>query len=96
MAGYLTLPNYRRYWRAAGYEEEMDAVEAALTAGERERLPSLMSDRWLDDITLSGSAEAVRDGLEAWRASGVVPIAVMSSTSGGQVKAVHELFDAYA
>jgi alkanesulfonate monooxygenase SsuD/methylene tetrahydromethanopterin reductase-like flavin-dependent oxidoreductase (luciferase family) len=96
MSGYLTLPNYRRYWRAAGYQEEMDAVEAALEAGERDRLPSLMSDRWLDDVTLSGSAAAVREGLEAWRAAGVLPIAVMSSTSGGQVTAVRELFEAFA
>jgi alkanesulfonate monooxygenase SsuD/methylene tetrahydromethanopterin reductase-like flavin-dependent oxidoreductase (luciferase family) len=93
---YLTLPNYRRYWRAVGYGDEIDAVEAALEAGERDRLPSLVGDRWLDDVTLSGSAATVREGLEAWQAAGVLPIAVMSSTSGGQVKGVQELFDAYS
>jgi hypothetical protein len=56
-----------------------------------------MSDRWLDDCTLSGPAGRVRDGIDAWREAGVTtPIAVMSSTSGGQVKAIHELFAAYA
>jgi alkanesulfonate monooxygenase SsuD/methylene tetrahydromethanopterin reductase-like flavin-dependent oxidoreductase (luciferase family) len=96
MSGYLMLPNYRRYWRAAGYQEEMDAVETAVAAGDRDRLPSLVSDGWLADVTLSGPAGVVRDGLAAWADRGVLPIAVMSSTSGGQVKAVQELFDAFA
>ena len=95
MTGYLALPNYRNYWREAGYVEEMAAVETALAAGERERLPSLMSDAWLHDVTLSGSASDVRDGIAAWAELGVVPIAVMSSTSGGQARAVEELFAAY-
>jgi hypothetical protein len=38
----------------------------------------------------------VRDGVEAWFAAGVTPIVVPSSTSGGQAKAISELFDAYA
>jgi alkanesulfonate monooxygenase SsuD/methylene tetrahydromethanopterin reductase-like flavin-dependent oxidoreductase (luciferase family) len=95
MTGYLSLPNYRNYWRTAGYEEEMDAIEAALLAGERDRLPGLISDRWLHDVTVSGPAADVRDGLAAWAEAGVLPIAVMSSTSGGQVKAVQELFEAF-
>src|SRR3954452_1127489 len=33
MATYLTLPNYRNYWKGAGYVEEMEAVEAALDRG---------------------------------------------------------------
>jgi alkanesulfonate monooxygenase SsuD/methylene tetrahydromethanopterin reductase-like flavin-dependent oxidoreductase (luciferase family) len=93
---YVGLPNYRNHWKQAGYEEEMTAIEAALAAGDRDKLPSLMSDAWLDDCTLSGSATEVRDGLEAWRAAGITtPIVAMSSTSGGQVKAINELFDAF-
>ena len=96
MSFYVTLPSYRNYWREAGYAEEMAAIDAALAAGERDRLPELMPDRWLHDVTLSGSAAQVREGLEAWADMGVLPIAVMSSTSGGQAKAVGELFAAYA
>jgi alkanesulfonate monooxygenase SsuD/methylene tetrahydromethanopterin reductase-like flavin-dependent oxidoreductase (luciferase family) len=91
------LPNYRNYWKQAGYVEEMEAIEAALAAGERDRLPELMSDRWLADCTLAGSPAQVREGVEAWREAGVsTPILVMSSTSGGQLKALQQLFDAYA
>jgi alkanesulfonate monooxygenase SsuD/methylene tetrahydromethanopterin reductase-like flavin-dependent oxidoreductase (luciferase family) len=95
LAGYLTLPNYRNYWKLAGYEDEMTAVEAALAAGDRERLPELMTDAWIDDCTISGSARDVRDRLDEWIALGVLPIAVMSSTSGGQAAAIGELFAAY-
>jgi alkanesulfonate monooxygenase SsuD/methylene tetrahydromethanopterin reductase-like flavin-dependent oxidoreductase (luciferase family) len=94
---YLQLPNYRNYWKEAGYVDEMEAVEAALARGERERLPSLMSDRWLADTTLFGSAATVREGVEAWRAAGVsTPIVVPSSTRGGQMKAFEEVLAAFA
>ena len=95
LTGYVSLPNYRNYWRAAGYEAEMSAIEEALTAGEKDRLPSLMTDSWLDDCTISGSATRVRDRLLEWSSTGVTPIAVMSSTTGGQAKAIGELFAAY-
>jgi alkanesulfonate monooxygenase SsuD/methylene tetrahydromethanopterin reductase-like flavin-dependent oxidoreductase (luciferase family) len=95
MTTYLLLPNYRNYWRSIGYVDEMDVVEAALARRERDRLPELMSGVWLDDCTLSGSPAQVRDGLDACAALGVQPVAVMSSTSGGQLKAIQELIAAY-
>lgn len=96
LTGYVSLPNYRNYWKQAGYEDEMVAIEAALDAGDHARLPDLMTDAWLDDCTLSGSAGEVRDGFAAWADAGVLPIAVMSSTTGGQAKAIRELFDLFA
>ncbi len=95
LAGYVALPNYQHYWIEAGYEDEMRAIQSAL-AGDREKVPGLMSERWLTDVTLYGSATQVRDGLEAWYAAGVTtPILVPSSTSGGQLQALQELFNAY-
>jgi len=97
LQGYVALPNYRNYWIEAGYEEEMAAVTTALDAGDRDEVLAAMSDRWLDDCTLSGPATRVRDGIEAWFDAGVTsPIVVPSSTSGGQAKAFAELFDAYS
>lgn len=90
---YLTLPNYRNYWKEAGYREEMEAVEKALEAGERDQLPKLMSDAWLADCTLHGSKDQVLEGLAAWYESGVTtPILVPSSAEGNQMKAFEELF----
>ena len=96
LSGYLTLPNYRNYWKQAGYAEEIAAVEVALATGNRDRLPELMTDSWIDDCTISGSARTVRDRLTEWIELGVLPIAVMSSTTGGQAVAIGELFAAYA
>lgn len=97
LSGYVALPNYRNYWKEAGYEAEMTAAEAAMDAGDRDGVAAAMSDAWLDDCTLSGSVERVRDGVEAWFDAGVdTPILVPSSTSGGQQKAFAELFAAYA
>lgn len=96
LTGYVSLPNYRNYWKAAGYEEEMTAIESALARGDRDALPGLMSDAWLREVTLFGSVAQVRDGLEAWFDAGVsTPILVASSTTGGQAKAVAELFAAF-
>lgn len=93
---YVRLPNYRNYWKAAGYVAEMEAIESAIAAGETERLGDFMTDEWLADCTLFGTADEVRSGFERWRDIGVEPIAVMSSTTGGQVKAIGELFSIYA
>ena len=94
---YLHLPNYRNYWREAGYADEMDRVEKAIAAGEREAVPGLVSERWLRDVCLFGSAIEVRDGVAAWRAAGVTtPILVPSSASGNQQKAFEELFAAFS
>ena len=96
LTGYVTMPNYRRYWKEAGYVEEMEAVEKALEAGERDRLTEVMSDRWLADTTLFGTVSQVRDGLDAWYASGVkTPILVPSSAAGNQMKAFEELFELF-
>ncbi|MEO6122577.1 MAG: LLM class flavin-dependent oxidoreductase [Ilumatobacteraceae bacterium] len=96
LGGYVILRNYRNYWKSAGYDEEMTTIEQALEAGDSGAVTAAMSDRWLDDCTISGSAAQVRDQFSAWIATGVTPIAVMSSTSGGQAKAIRELFDAFA
>lgn len=93
---YARLPNYRNYWREAGYEEEMAAIDDAIIAGEEEQIPELLTDRWLDDITLSGSVPQIRDGLDAWYDAGIgTPILVPSSAAGNQMKAFQEMFAAF-
>lgn len=97
LAGYATLPNYRNYWRQVGHAEQVDRFEEVIASTPKdelaERLRESMDDSWIDDCTISGDATRVRDGFAAWRDAGVTPIAVMSSTSGGQIKAVREFFD---
>ena len=97
LSGYVALPNYRNYWKQAGWVDEMEAVEAAVAAGDGDALNRAMTDDWLSNATLYGSASEVRDGVEAWFDAGCkTPILVPSSTSGGQLKALEELFDIFA
>ncbi len=96
LTSYATLPNYRNYWKDAGYVEEMEAVEKAIAAKDFDRIPDALSDRWLADTTLFGSVSKVREGVEAWFDAGVhTPILVPSSAAGNQMKAIEELFAAF-
>src|SRR6185437_16333430 len=82
LTGYLMLPNYRNYWKEAGYVDEMEAIERAVAGGLQADIPDLMSDRWLADATLFCTATQVRDGVAAWREAGVsTPVIVPSSAS---------------
>ncbi|MCZ6641550.1 MAG: LLM class flavin-dependent oxidoreductase [Gammaproteobacteria bacterium] len=93
LTSYATLPNYRNYWKEAGYVEEMEGVEAAMAAGDMEKIPACLSDRWLADTTLFGTASKVREGIEAWFDAGIkTPIIVPSSAVGNQLKALDEFF----
>jgi alkanesulfonate monooxygenase SsuD/methylene tetrahydromethanopterin reductase-like flavin-dependent oxidoreductase (luciferase family) len=93
---YALLPNYRNYWKEAGYIEEMEAIEKAIAEKRTDDVPKYLTDAWLTDCTLFGPAARVREGLEAWRAAGVAtPIVVPSSASGNQMKAIAEMFAAF-
>ena len=92
LSGYVRLPNYRNYWKAEGYAEEMEAIESALEQGDRDAVPGLMTDEWLGDVTLFGSEDEVLAGIEQWWETGVEPILVPSSVNGGQMTAFDEVF----
>jgi alkanesulfonate monooxygenase SsuD/methylene tetrahydromethanopterin reductase-like flavin-dependent oxidoreductase (luciferase family) len=93
---YAGLPNYRNYWKEAGYVDEMTAIEKALAEGRHDEVPKYLTDRWLADNTLFGPAARVRDGIAAWRAAGVhTPILVPTSAAGNQMKAIEEVFAAF-
>ena len=92
LTSYAMLPNYRNYWKEAGYVEEMEGIEKAVAAGEYDKVPHFLTDKWLADTTLFGSATRVRDELEAWFDAGIkTPILVPSSANGGQMVAFEEM-----
>jgi alkanesulfonate monooxygenase SsuD/methylene tetrahydromethanopterin reductase-like flavin-dependent oxidoreductase (luciferase family) len=96
VGNYVLMPNYRNYWKEAGYADEMNAIEAALAAGRQDEMPRYLTDRWLADITLYGPAAKVREGVEAWRDAGVTsPCLVPLSADGNQVTALKTVFDAF-
>lgn len=97
LSRYVQLPYYREYWRESGYQEEMAEIDRLIETGETAAISDRLSDKWLDDVTLFGSASRVRERVAAWRETGVkTPILVPSSASGNQLKAVEETFAAFA
>jgi len=97
MASYWLMPNYRNYWKEAGYIEEMAAAEAAIASGRAAELPQYLPDRWLADCTLYGPASRIRDEVEAWRDAGIsTPVIVPLSPDGNQMHAVEAVFRAFA
>lgn len=96
LTSYAFLPNYRNYWKEAGYQEEMQAIETAIAEGRNTDVPTYFSDKWLADNTLFGPASKVREGVEAWRDAGVRDLVVVpSSAAGNQLKALEEIFAAF-
>jgi len=92
LSSYAMLPNYRNYWKEAGYREEMEGIEQAIEAKEFDKIPHFLTDKWLADTTLFGTASQVRDGVEAWFDAGIkTPILVPSSANGGQMVAFEEM-----
>jgi alkanesulfonate monooxygenase SsuD/methylene tetrahydromethanopterin reductase-like flavin-dependent oxidoreductase (luciferase family) len=95
LTGYVQLPNYQNYWIEAGYEEEMMSIRAAIANNDKDKLPDLMSTRWLSDVTLYGTASEVREGIEAWYDTGVKTLIVVpSSARGNQMVALEEIVTA--
>ena len=96
MAHYLLLPYYRNYWKEAGYLDEMAATEQAIAAGDTADLGRYLTDAWLADVTLFGTAAQIRDGVEAWREAGIrTPVLVPLSPDGNQEAALRQAFAAY-
>ena len=62
----------------------MNGVEQAIADQDLDRVPECLSDAWLAETTLFGSASEVREGIEAWFDAGIkTPIIVPSATAGG-------------
>src|SRR6201997_1474691 len=94
---YALLPNYRAYWKEAGYIDEMAGVEKAVAENHPDDIPQYLTDRWLADNTLFGPPAKIRDGVEAWRAAGVnTPVLVPNSVAGNQITALEELLAAFS
>jgi len=94
---YALLPNYRAYWKEAGYVDEMAAVEKAVADNRPDNIPQYLTDGWVADNTLFGPPAKVREGVEAWRAAGVsTPILVPNSLNGNQITGLQELFHVFA
>jgi alkanesulfonate monooxygenase SsuD/methylene tetrahydromethanopterin reductase-like flavin-dependent oxidoreductase (luciferase family) len=96
VTNYALMPNYRNYWKEAGYLEEMTAIERALAEGRQDEVSRYLPDRWLADIALFGPPAKIREGVEKWRAAGIsTPVLVPLSADGDQKTAIQQAFAAF-
>ena len=71
------LPRYTRLHHELGFGEEREAVLAALREDDQAGAASIVSDRYLDAFTITGTAGEARGRLETWREAGIdLPILV--------------------
>ncbi len=97
VTNYTLMPNYRNYWKEAGYIEEMTAIENAVSEGRTDEIGKYLPDRWLADIALFGPAAKIREGVEAWRDAGIrTPVLVPLSADGDPATAIRDVFAAFA
>jgi probable F420-dependent oxidoreductase len=71
ITGYAIVDAYARFFRACGYGAEMDAIDAAWTAGDRAGAVERVSDRLLDGLGVIGSAEFCRDRIAEFAKAGL-------------------------
>ena len=97
VTNYALMPNYRNYWKEAGYIEEMTAIETALGDDRTQEIGKYLPDRWLADIALFGPAAKIRERVEAWRETGIrTPVLVPLSADGDPRTALSQVFAAFA
>lgn len=76
-----------------GYEGEAQKIQDLFLAGQRAEAVAAVPDGFIDEISLIGPVERIRDRLEAWRESPVTTIAV-GGANLEQMRTLAELFDA--
>ena len=75
-----------------GYEGEAQKIQDHFLSGQRAEAIAAVPDAFVDEISLIGPVERIRDRLEAWRESPVTTIGV-GGANLDQMRALAEIFD---
>jgi probable F420-dependent oxidoreductase len=83
ITGYATVDVYASFFRTAGYADEVAAVGAAWSAGDRAGAVQRISPRMLDGLGVVGDEAACRARIEAFARSGLTqPVVVPFAPPG--------------
>ncbi|HEX4806806.1 MAG TPA: LLM class flavin-dependent oxidoreductase [Conexibacter sp.] len=69
---YFGLPFYRAMLERSGFADEIAAFDAAAGAGDGDAMQQAISERFLGTLSAVGDPDAVRAGVERYRAAGAV------------------------
>jgi F420-dependent oxidoreductase-like protein len=67
---------YNALFRRYGYEEEAERIQELYLEGKQREAIAAVPDALIDEVSLVGSPERIRDRLEAWRESGATTLLV--------------------
>ncbi len=70
-----------------GFGEAADRVQELFLAGKRDQAIAAVPDELVDELSLCGTRERIRDRLAAWRESGVTTLSVRGNTEALQFMA---------
>jgi alkanesulfonate monooxygenase SsuD/methylene tetrahydromethanopterin reductase-like flavin-dependent oxidoreductase (luciferase family) len=91
------FPRYRRLMAESGYAEEVEAVARAWATEGEDTAKRLVPDRLVDALSVTGTAEECRKGLEEYRRAGVgLPIIFPAGGIKGMKSAVEDSLRACA
>jgi probable F420-dependent oxidoreductase len=83
ITGYTTVDAYAAYFRASGFAEDVDAVQAAWNAGDRAGAVGKLSPRLLDALGVVGPETYCRERIAAFARAGLtMPVVVPFAPEG--------------
>ncbi|MBV1879360.1 MAG: LLM class flavin-dependent oxidoreductase [Pseudomonadales bacterium] len=97
LAFFGQMPNYRKQWRACGYEEEVIGLEAAWKQRDRRLAATKVSDRMIEEVCVFGTASQCRDQLAAFYEAGAsMPLLAVSPVNEDRLVATHKAIEILA
>lgn len=97
LAFFGQMPNYRKQWRASGFEDEVAGLEAAWQERDRRLAATKVSDKMVEEVCVFGSPGQCRDQLAAFHEAGAsMPILAVSPVNEGRLEATRKAIDSLA
>tara|TARA_R110000787_G_scaffold9353_11_gene32789 strand:+ start:959 stop:1927 length:969 start_codon:yes stop_codon:yes gene_type:complete len=91
LAFFGQMPNYRKQWRASGFEDEVAAIELAWQEKDRKLAATKVSDRMVEEVCVFGSPGQCRDQLAAFHEAGAgMPVLAVSPVNEGRLDATRK------
>jgi alkanesulfonate monooxygenase SsuD/methylene tetrahydromethanopterin reductase-like flavin-dependent oxidoreductase (luciferase family) len=83
ITGYTTVDAYANYFRASGFADDIEAVQAAWKAGDRAGAPGKLSPRLLDALGVVGDEAYCRERIAEFARAGLTtPVVVPFAPEG--------------
>jgi len=90
IVAYALVPYYAALMDRQGFGEEVTGIARSWAAGDRAGAPDQVSQAMLDELTLVGGADRIRERIEAYRAAGL-GCPVIAASGPGADRLLREL-----